>query len=189
MECTIFKNLRNTKPLETKSLLQILNEIKEGLYKDQVLNCSVDPTKLDKLKEKLPVFTPTGIFSHRSIKGLEKYNGIIYLDIDSVDNPEKLKEQTKNIKWVYSSFITPSRKGLRVLIKTDSTIENYKECEAGIAEAFKILTGYERDKHCKDISRIHFYSYDPDIYINENSTIVNTQFLNEQEINEKMESN
>ena len=38
-----------------------------------------------------------------------------------------------------------------------------------VAEAFNEATGCSRDNHCKDIARIQFVSYDPELYINENS--------------------
>ena len=34
-------------------------------------------------------------------------------------------------------------------------------------------TGFMRDNHCKDIARIQFLSYDPDLYYNENSEFIN----------------
>ena len=66
-------------------------------------------------------------------------------------------------------FITPSGKGLKVMVKTNATKETYKKTELQVAEAFNEATGCSRDNHCKDIARIQFVSHDPNIYINENS--------------------
>jgi len=170
LNCTRFKSVKNTKPLSTSSLLSVLEEIKSDKYKkliDDIRN-EENPSK-SRLKDKLPCFTPTGIFSYRSLAGLETYNGIMCLDIDNVENPESLKESCKNIPWVYSAFVTPSGRGLKVLIKTNSDSENYRTNELIVSQEFLNQTGFLRDNHCKDIARIQFVSYDPNIYINENS--------------------
>lgn len=167
LTATYFKGLKSTKPVKTMEVYEILEEIKSEKYHDSIMeirNSAQD--KQGKLKDKLPCFTPTGVFNHRSIAGLEAYNGLICLDIDGVDNPQALKEECKKLHWVYAAFITPSGKGLKVLVKTQGTVEIYKQTEILVAEAFHSITGYPRDNRCKDIARIQFVSYDPDIYIN-----------------------
>jgi len=170
LQCTRFKSLRNTKPESTVSVLSILEEIRTDKYKSQIeeIRNFENPSK-NPLKDKLPVFTPTGVFNHRSMAGLENYNGLMCLDIDHVANPEDLKERCKNLNWVYAAFVTPSGNGLKVMVKTHATKETYKETEILVADAFNHATGCSRDNHCKDIARIQFVSYDPNIYINEHS--------------------
>lgn len=162
MTTTFFKGLRSTTPEKITDLSEIINGIQTGTWKDSVLKCRTDISK----KDRLPCFTPTGEFNHRSIKGLEKYNGIICLDIDHVANPEDLKERCKNLHWVMAAFITPSGKGLKVIVKTHANVENYKQAEEAVAEAFLEATGCARDNRCKDIARIQFVSYDPEAYYN-----------------------
>lgn len=174
MKCTRFKSLRNTKPEQVVSLTDILSEIASDKYKLQIeaIRSQENPSK-SPLKDKLPVFTPTGIFNYRSLAGLEEYNGLMCLDIDHVEDPISLKEKCKNLNYVYAAFITPSGKGLKVMIKSPATSENYRQIELQVAEAFTNDTGAIRDNHCKDIARIQFVSHDPELYINENSTIIN----------------
>jgi len=165
MVTTFFKGLRSTKPEKVTDLSEILSGIQNGTWKDSVLKCKTDL----KYKDYLPCFTPTGKFNHRSIKGLEEYNGIICLDIDHVEDPEALKQKVAKLEWANAAFITPSGKGLKVIVKTQATTETFKKTEELVAQAFLEATGVSRDSHCKDISRIQFVSYDPDIYINTNS--------------------
>ena len=174
MKCTRFKSLRNTKPEQVVSLTDVLTEIASDKYKSQIeaIRSQENPSK-SPLKDKLPVFTPTGIFNYRSLAGLEEYNGLMCLDIDHVEDPISLKEKCKNLNYVYAAFITPSGKGLKVMIKSPATSENYREIELKVAEIFSLDTGAIRDNHCKDLARIQFVSYDPELYINENSTIIN----------------
>jgi hypothetical protein len=174
MICTRFKSLRNTKPETTVSITEVLSEIASDKYKSLIeeIRKSENPSK-NPLKDKLPVFTPTGQFNYRSLAGLEVYNGLMCLDIDGVEDPKSLKEKCKKLNYVYSAFITPSGRGLKVLIKSPANAENYREVELKVASAFQHDTGFLRDNHCKDIARIQFVSYDPDLYINENSQIIN----------------
>ena len=165
MEISFFKGIRSTTPEKTEQLASILEKIRDGEWKNRVIRCQQDL----KYKNFLPVFTPTGLFSHRSIKGLQEYNGIICLDIDGIDNPEDLKEKCKYLHWVHAAFITPSGKGLKVIVKTQATTDTYKQTELLVSEAFLNATGAARDNHCKDIARIQFVSYDPNLFYNPNS--------------------
>lgn len=163
---TMFRGLRFTKPTRVVRIIEVLRDISSEKWKDRVLKCRVDLKK----KDYLPVFTPTGVFNHRSIAGLEKYNGIVYLDIDHLStqgtSPADLKAKCKEIPWVYSAFVTPSGDGLKVLVNTDATVETYAETEEQVAAKFFEITKCKRDPRCKDIARIHYISYDPEILIN-----------------------
>jgi len=170
LKCTRFSSVRNTAPESKTSLVEVLKEIASDKYKSEIeeIRKEENPSK-SPLKDKLPVFTPTGEFGHRSIAGMEKYNGIVCLDIDAIEDPEGLKEKCKILGWVYAAFVTPSGKGLKVMVKTQATPETYKKTEELVAEAFAGVTGCQRDVRCKDIARIQFVSYDPNVYINEHS--------------------
>ena len=168
---TVFRGLRFTSPKEQTTLEKVLSDIKSDKWKDRVLKCQVDL----KHKNWLPCFTPTGSFSHRSIKGMESYNGIICLDIDHVDDPFDLKEKVKKLEWVHAAFITPSGKGLKILVHTDSDLESYKATEEKVAAMFKSSVNFDRDNRCKDIARIQFISHDPDLYYNPFSAILKNE--------------
>jgi len=171
---TFFTSLKNTTPSKVCTLQEIFGIIKSEKYKPIVSKIRAEelPSK-SILKNKIPVFTPTGVFNHRSIKGLEIYNGIICLDLDGVEDPRSLKNVCKTLPYVYAAFITPSGKGLKVIIKTSSNTEDYKKTEELVSKRFFEDTGFMRDNHCKDIARIQFLSYDPDLYYNENSEFIN----------------
>lgn len=162
LQTTFFKGLRSTSPEKVSDLKEILEGIKNGTWKNGVEKCRENL----KYKDFLPCFTPTGVFQHRSIAGLVEYNGTICLDIDHLENPEDLKEKAKKLPYVLAAFITPSGKGLKVIIPTNSRREDYKETEEKVASTFLEETGASRDNRCKDIARIQFVSYDPELYYN-----------------------
>jgi hypothetical protein len=165
---TTFRGLRFTAPKEQTTLEAVLMDIKSDKWKDKITKCHLDL----KHKDWLPCFTPTGTFSHRSIKGMESYNGIICLDVDHVEDAASLKEKCKTLPWVHAAFITPSGKGLKVIVRTNATPDVYKVTEEKVASLFLDATGFSRDNHCKDIARIQFISHDADLYYNSLSSII-----------------
>jgi hypothetical protein len=182
---TVFRGLRFTSPKEQTTLEKVLNDIKSDKWKDRVLKCHNDI----KHKDWLPCFTPTGSFTHRSIKGLEYYNGIICLDIDHVENPSDLKQEVKKLPWVHAAFTTPSSKGLKVIVRTNSTPENYRRTEEKVAAMFRDAVNFVRDNHCKDIARIQFISYDPDLYYNPESEVIEQERMSLEEAYKIAEKN
>jgi hypothetical protein len=179
---TTFRGLRFTKPKEQTTLEAVLMDIKSDKWKDRVEKCHTDL----KYKDWLPCFTPTGTFSHRSIKGMEFYNGVICLDVDHVEAPEELKTEVKKLPWVHAAFITPSGKGLKVIVLTNATPETYKATEEKVAAMFNSEVNCARDNRCKDIARIQFISYDPELYYNPESEIIEREENLIDEINEQL---
>ena len=111
---SFFDNLKNVKPIENIDIQELFISIKNGKWKSDIEKCQIDVSH----KKDLPCFTPTGIFKKRNSQGIENYSGIICLDIDHIENPEKLKTLCKSIPWVWVAFITPSGKGLKVFAQT-----------------------------------------------------------------------
>jgi hypothetical protein len=167
MKVSYFKGLKYTTPEYEVELSEILKDIKNGKWKEIVEPCHENIN----LKTLLPCFTPTGLFSHRSIKGLIEYNGNFCLDLDKVDEITKVYDECKKIPWIYSIFTSPSGNGLKIIVRSNTISDNFKETEEKLAEMFFKIIGIRRDSNCKDIARIHFISYDPRTYINENSIL------------------
>jgi len=168
LKVTRFRGLLFTKPQEVVPLSTILDRIKSDDWKARIEACRAAPKK----KDWLPCFTPTGVFTHRSLSGLQEYNGVICLDIDHIEDPVELRHRASQLDYVHSAFITPSGKGLKVIVVTDSNTTNYKEVEEFVAQKFLEDTGAARDNRCKDIARIQFVSHDPDLYYNPESKVL-----------------
>ena len=78
------------------------------------------------------------------------------------------KERLSKNNYVYSVFISPSGKGLKVLVKIPQDIDNH-------VNYFNSLEIYFDNPHfdttCKNISRVCYESYDTLLYVNENSSV------------------
>ena len=175
MTITIFKNFNEV--IEHKTIPEILNEIKTGKYRPGItyLRKSLAENKLEayeKAKKSLPAFTPSGKFvGGRKMEFLEAYSNFIILDIDKLSQTDlqNAKHKANQSEYTYASFISPSGNGLKILVKVNTTKEDHKETFLAIQKHYETLLNHEIDKSGKDITRLCFYSFDDNLYQNENA--------------------
>ena len=180
---TIFKNFNEV--VEHKTIPTILEEIKTGKYKPGIiyLRKSLAEKKeeaYNKAKKSLPAFTPSGKFvGGRKLEFLAEYSNCIILDIDKLS-----KEQLQNAKMVaaqseftYACFISPSGNGLKILVKINSDKANHKEAFLLVQAHYESILKLEIDKSGKDLTRLCFYSWDENLYLNENASTFHTELV------------
>ena len=173
---TIFKNINTTTAPFFRDVSVILKRIKEGTSKELVLSIRKedDKAKRNELKKKLPSICFSGQFNQRADASLVKHSGIICLDFDGyIKQKELLSDKAKfaKNKYVNSVFISPSGKGLKVLVRVPPIPENHIGYFVALEKHFK---SKYFDKTSKNISRVCYESYDPLIEINKNSKIWET---------------
>ena len=172
---TIFKNFNEV--VEHKTIPMILDEIKTGKYKHAIvyLRKSLSENKMEayeKAKKSLPAFTPSGKFiGGRKMEFLVDYSNCIILDIDKLQSDElaKVNHLSRQCEFTYACFISPSGNGLKILVKVSSTKNEHKETFLAIQDHYEKLLNLEIDKSGKDITRLCFYSWDENLFINENA--------------------
>lgn len=156
-----------------RNLVEILSGIQKGaLSKSTILEIrdhKVNGKDYSELKKNLPGFTPSGTFrDSRRAKNLYKYSQLIVLDIDNI--PEKdlpnLKELASIELHTFSAFISPSGNGLKILVLVDSSEDQHKMVFEQVKEHYESKLKVEVDKSGKDVSRLCFVSYDPNLYLN-----------------------
>ena len=177
MQSTIFKNFNEVS--EQKDILKILSDIKTGVYQNAItyLRKSLADNKkeaAERAKKSLPAFTPSATFKGgRKMEFIQQYNQIIVLDIDKLEK-EKLQHCKTKIQmddYVFASFISPSGNGIKIFVKVSTNAEQHKETFLELQRYFEELLAVEIDKSGKDITRLCFFSYDPELYLNEHSEI------------------
>ena len=175
MQSTIFKNFNEVS--EQKDFLKILEDIKSGTYKNAIIylrKSLADDKKeaAERAKKSLPAFTPSATFKGgRKMEFLTNYNALMVLDIDKLEK-EKLQQCKTKISMdnlVFASFVSPSGNGLKIFVKVSSDKEQHKETFLELQLYFEELLQVEIDKSGKDITRLCFFSYDPELYLNENA--------------------
>ena len=119
---TIFKNFNEV--VEQKSITSILEEIKNGMYKNVItyLRKSLAENKMEayeRAKKSLLAFTPSAMFEGgRKQEFLKEYSRILVLDIDKLNKQDlkKAKEEIQKCQYTYASFISPSGNGIKILV-------------------------------------------------------------------------
>ena len=167
MKCTIYKNIYTFKEPFHISVEKALKRIKKGSSKEivEILRNELDQNKQDAIKKTLPCIVFSGVFSARRDDMVSEYTNLIILDFDYVSDVFKEKENLTKNPYIYACWISPRGNGLKALVKIADG-KKHKEHFLALEKEFENL-----DNSGKNISRACFESYDPDIYINENSQI------------------
>ena len=178
---SVYKNF-GTK-LEDRNLVEVLQEIKSEKYQSEInsiryaLHKGEDKTA-DKIKSELNAFTMSATFgTSRTKANLLTYSQIIGLDFDHIPVTEldTLVKLINGCRYTFASFISPSGEGIKVFIKINSNETQHAIAYNQVANFYKILSGYDFDPKCKDISRLCFVSADSETYINEEAVIFEVQ--------------
>lgn len=144
---------------EINKLREVLEHENELLYKQQ--------------KKNLLAFTVSGIFKNgRKVEYLKNYNSLIILDIDNIQKDiESLKEKIIAIPCTYCCFLSPSSRGLKIIVRVSSDKGLHLSAFNQLKSFYEHQISAIIDPSGKDITRLCFYSYDPQIYFNPESNI------------------
>jgi hypothetical protein len=126
MKVSVFKNFNQVEA--NLDLSVILEQIRSGKYKAriQALRELLRQGKTDEYssaKRSLPAFTPSGIFEGgRKLEFLREYTGLIILDFDGLVQEDLViaNQLAREIEYTYATFISPSGRGLKILVKVFS---------------------------------------------------------------------
>jgi hypothetical protein len=172
---TINKNVfysKSEKPsLEYKSVKEVLDLIYNNDQKDIILKIrESEKPEQDKLKKTLVGIMWSGKFTGRLDADLVEHSGIICLDFDKLgEDMAKFYSKLINDKYTYSLFVSPSGNGLKVLVKIPNVIKDHK-LHFKALEKYYGATG-KFDPSSINPARICYISYDPNVYINEDSEL------------------
>jgi hypothetical protein len=174
---TLFKNFNEV--VEHKTIPTILEEIKTGKYKHAIvyLRKSFNEKKeeaYNKAKKSLPAFTPSGKFiGGRKLEFLTEYSKFIIIDIDklSAADLQNAKHLANQSEFTFASFVSPSGNGLKILVKIETPKGEHKETFLKVQDHYENISKLEIDKSGKDLTRLCFYSWDENLYLNENATV------------------
>ena len=175
MEITIFKDIKDTAQPFYRDVSKILERIREGASQEIVrsIRGEKDKEKRNELKQSLPAICFSGKFTKRNDASITEHSGLICLDFDGYENDKALLEEKELItkdRYTFACFISPSGLGLKVLVKIPTEVETHKKFFTSLQHHFD--SPYF-DITCKNVSRVCYESYDPLIYINEQSSIFN----------------
>jgi hypothetical protein len=165
--------------LGDRNLIEIFQEIKTDKYQSDINSIRYalqkgDEKKADEIKSSLIAFTMSGTFGKSRTKtNLNTYSQIIGLDFDHIPVTElnKLATLINECKYTFASFISPSGEGIKIFIKVNTNAEHHSIAYNQVANHYKVISGFDFDPKCKDITRLCFVSCDADLFLNENAAI------------------
>lgn len=177
------KNTTPKKEITLNELILLVKDPNKSDYFDYLRKLKVeDEVNYKKEKKKLPYITPPSLLKKRKLttsKDFEtnfiKFSGYVYFDLDSIENPEKIKKSfIENFPTTFSFIcLSSSGKGLSFFIQINypiSSKQGYKDVWVFLKEKF--FSGYDMDENVNDIGRSMFIGYDPNPYFNSENLVV-----------------
>ena len=159
MYISFFKSAMDTIPQSNISFYTFLGYIKDGRWEDLVHE--VRTKKRD--KKTMPAVTPSGTFVKRNAESIEQHSNIISIDIDIKDNEDANIEALKQDPYTWAVHHSIGGRGWVAYFKIDPAkhLQAYFGLEKYLADYYKVIA----DKSCKDVSRLRYVSWDPDLYL------------------------
>jgi hypothetical protein len=169
MKVSYYPSITKTNSREVSDIISILENIKNGVYEDYVYpvrNAKTDKEKKE-AKSKAPCITTSGTFSQRGNDYLLQHSGLIAIDFDHLEDIGDAFNLLINDVYSFAVFRSISGNGLCAFVKIDG--RKHLEAFLGLERYYWQTYNLEADRACKDVSRPRYLSYDPDLFLNEQS--------------------
>lgn len=171
---SLYPNIHTTTGGAEVNLQQVFEGIRTGRWREQVelVRAAETVTEKRRLKKQLPYFTVSGTFTKRSEAGLVQHSGLVCLDID---HDLSMREEIGADPYTYAMFVSTGGDGLAVIVRipTDNHNASYKALKRYYEETY----GISSIDSLPDVSRPRFVSYDPEVFINEESQVFTQQLV------------
>lgn len=170
-----FANIYSKEKQKDIQIEEYLNDIRNGTYKEIVEQIRKEQSKelRNKQKSKLSAITASCIVSgNRQIKDVINHSGLMQVDIDDIDveDASRVKSLLASDKYTFSAFYSPSGK-VKCIVKVLPNINFHKNQFQSLIQYYQDIYNIRCDESVKDVNRLMFYSWDPDIYYNPNSVV------------------
>jgi hypothetical protein len=173
LEKVIYAIRTGGKNLKLKSqITQIRNKFESEL----ALNGDYKAAK--KLVSPLKLQLPGVLYSAKKIarrenEAVEEHSGLICTDLDNLNGAfDKVWTQLTKSPCVMLAFRSPCGDGIKTVFKVVPDIARHKDSFRAIQQHVLQICGKEIDQACKDVARMNFLSFDPDIYVNLDALLI-----------------
>ncbi len=124
----------------------------------------------DEKKKQANCATLSGTYSgNKQADSLRAYSGFIAIDLDQIPNIDAAFNRICAFPFVYACFRSIGGKGLCVLVKIEPT--RFLDAYYALEDFFLLELGLVVDASCKNVNRLRYVSYDPELFHNEESTL------------------
>ncbi|PLX07663.1 MAG: hypothetical protein C0596_09515 [Marinilabiliales bacterium] len=171
---SIFKNFNVV--AGNKNIETIAEVIRNGQFRNEIIELRKvlaygNQKEYTRKKKSLLAFTPSALYNGgRKPENLIEYTKLIILDIDKIEsNLSDIKQKAIKCKYTFCCFISPGGNGLKIIVRTDSSMTKHKEVFIKIQNYYEKLLNVKIDPSGKDVSRLCFFSFDESLYLNNES--------------------
>lgn len=176
---SLFLNVNAKTPSTELTIANLIDGIRIGRWKNRieelrkVFNTDGEKAYKEARRKSLGCVTISGTFSSRSDDSLKCHSGLIAIDLDDLgENLAATKQKLMDDNTVFCCFVSPSGNGLKVLLPIDANDEaTHRVAYRQILERYQAL-GMKPDPTCRNLSRLCFVSFDPEIWISSSSSFL-----------------
>lgn len=171
---SLFHGATNAQPARTVPLGTVLTAIQTGAYRQPVerlrhLRVSHGQAAYNAAKQCLDAVTFGGTFApKRSKTTLVQHSGFVHGDLDHLADVQAMKAVLCADDHTAYCFISPSGDGLKLGVPVAPVADDaaYKHAWQTLADYYQRSYGVTWDPSGKDLCRLCFLSWDPDLYVN-----------------------
>ena len=173
-----------TKEVTFKQLVQYYNSNRNRELSQAIHNATKKEVKAQ-LKNERDYFTPYGTFSYRKNNRITHYNRVVSIDIDdleSIDHAKEVRDKLSKHPSILFCLLSVRQKGVKALMNVNHSFhykDQYKQLKhifrPYIADWLDIDIGHIDTAQFK-ISQPCFFSYDDDMYVNDDAEPLNLEF-------------
>ena len=119
------------------------------------------------LKKALPGILFSGQFSRRANAALVSHSGLLCADLDDIAaRLDEVRTKLCASPHVVAIFTSPTGTGLKAVFRVPADAQLHRASFDAVAAHVLALTGCKIDPACKDVARLCFVSYDPELFVN-----------------------
>lgn len=169
---SFYETVKTKKPV-TENLYNLLTD---GRYAERIERVRKEsaPQKQKELKNALPSFTPSGVFSENDDISLVFHSGFICIDIDKKDNMDvgnfdEMRTLIAQIPFVAYCGLSVRGEGYFCIIPIkypDKHKQHFRSLQLNFAHC-----GVTIDESCSNVSRKRYVSHDEDFYYNSDAEV------------------
>ncbi len=155
------------------TVADVLCEIRDGRHREAVeairqAIATGDKEGASRLKQRLPAVTFAGCFNgrHRA-EDLHFHSGCMVIDFDGLgEGVEAARGKLMGDRFTLALFTSPSGTGLKVLIIVADDAAKHGATFDTARRYYRRQHGLEVDDSGRDVTRLCFLSWDPDLHVN-----------------------
>ena len=148
----------------------------------ELLRLETDKNIREIIKKKFPAVIFSGKYSDNIRReNTLGHNNVFVFDFDSLTESEIKELLQKSQKWkpCWAAFRSPGGKGVKLVVRTKgATVKNHVAVWLSIVEQMKLHLGeFKVDQSGKNINRLCFIPFDPEVIYRENVTAISVDDL------------